>query len=29
MTALENVLVGMHARLKGGVLRAVLKHARR
>ena len=25
MTSLENVLVGMHARLKGGVLRAVIK----
>jgi branched-chain amino acid transport system ATP-binding protein len=25
MTALENVLVGMHARLKGGILRAVFK----
>ena len=25
MTSLENVLVGMHSRLKGGVLRAVLK----
>ena len=25
MTAIENVLVGMHARLKGGILRAVFK----
>ena len=25
MTALENVLVGMHARLKGGILAAVLR----
>ena len=25
MTSLENVLVGMHARLKGGILRAVIK----
>jgi branched-chain amino acid transport system ATP-binding protein len=25
MTALENVLVGMHARLKGGVLRSILR----
>ncbi len=25
MTSLENVLVGMHSRLKGGVLRAVIK----
>jgi branched-chain amino acid transport system ATP-binding protein len=25
MTALENTLVGMHARLKGGILRAVIK----
>ena len=24
MTALENVLVGMHSRLKGGILRAVI-----
>jgi branched-chain amino acid transport system ATP-binding protein len=25
MTSIENVLVGMHARLKGGILRAVIK----
>src|SRR5437870_7924241 len=25
MTALENVLVGMHARLKGGMLRSILR----
>ena len=25
MTALENVLVGMHARLKGGIIRSILR----
>jgi branched-chain amino acid transport system ATP-binding protein len=28
MTALENVLVGMHARLKGGILRSILRTPR-
>ena len=28
MTALENVLVGMHARLKGGIVALVLAHSR-